>query len=207
MKNNPLFILVAAATVGGLLTTFAGAAHASDGTVITRTGTYTTSTGGSGTMSSVTDRSQGVVSRQGRWTNASGAKGSWQTQTTWNPSNHTAAISGSATNPKGGTRSWTATAERTAPGTFTEKGTFTTPDGKTGSFTATRTKISGGSWDKQEVITTADGKTINRDVRTSVANGSGTRTVTTNLPDGRTVTRNVSFTQTVSNSPEAAPTP
>ena len=68
MKNEPLFKIIAIAGLASVFLAFASAAHAA-GKEITRTGTYTTSRGGSGTMSSVTTRSNGVVSTQGTWTN------------------------------------------------------------------------------------------------------------------------------------------
>jgi hypothetical protein len=204
MKNEPLFKVVVAAGIAALILAFASPAHASDGKEITSTGTYTTSQGGSGTASSVTSRSQGVVNRQGSWTNAAGGTGTWQSQAVWDKDSKTAAISGSATRPNGVKTSWQATATRTAPGTISEKGTITHGNGKQSTFTSTDTKVAPGSWDKQETITTADGKTIGRTVDTSLAGGNGTRNVTTTLPDGSTLTRNVTFTRTVAPLPAPA---
>lgn len=207
MKNEPLFKVVVAAGLAALVLAFTNAAHASDGKEITRTGTYTTSEGGSGSASSVTTRSPRVVNRQGSWTNAAGGTGTWQSQTLWNKDTKTATVSGSATRPNGAKVSWQATETRTAPGAISEKGTLIRGNGQQSTFTATDTRVGPGTWDKQEVITTADGKTIDRTVDTSVANGKGTRTATTTLPDGRTVTREASFTQTLSTPPAPTPAP
>lgn len=204
MKNEPLHNLLVAAGLAALVIAFASSAHAADSRTIDRTSTYTTSLGGSGTSTSVTTRAEGVVTRQGAWTNAAGAKGSWQSKTTWDKDTQTATITGSATRPNGATTSWLATETRTGPGMFSEKGTLTRADGKQSTFVATKTRTAPGSWDKQETITTADGKTINRTVDTSVADGKGTRTATTTLPDGKTVTSNATFTQS-SVQPPAAP--
>jgi hypothetical protein len=206
MKNEPLFKVVVVAGLGALVLALASVAHASDPKEITSTGTYTTSKGATGTTSSVTTRSQGVVTRQGSWTNASGGTGTWQSQATWNKDAKTASISGSATRPDGAKTSWQATATRTAPGSISETGTVTRANGKQSTFAATDTRVGPGSWDKRETITTADGKTIGRNVETSVADGKGTRSVTTTLPGGDTLTRTESFTQVVSAAP-ATPTP
>lgn len=210
MKNEPLFKFVAIAGLAGVVLSFAGAAPAGaagpTGKEVTRTGTYTTSRGGSGTASSVTTRSQGVVNRQGSWTNAAGGTGKWQSQAAWDKSTGTASITRSATRPDGTRTSLQATATRTTPGVVTEKGTITTAGGKQETFAATRTRLAPGSWEKREVITTADGKTIERTVDTLVANGKITRSVTITLPGGATVTRNASFTQAVSPLPTPSPT-
>jgi hypothetical protein len=198
MKNEPLFKVIVAAGFAALVLAFASAAHAADGQQITRTGTYTTSKGGSGTDSSVTTRSQGVVTRKGSWTNAAGGVGTWQSQTTWDKDAKTATISGSATRPNGVTTSWQATATRTSPGVLSEKGTLIRGNGAQSTFAAIETKDGPGSWNKQETITTAGGKTIQRSAATSVADGKGTRTATTTLPDGSVITRNATFTRAVS---------
>jgi hypothetical protein len=207
MKNDPLFKLIVAAGIAALVLAFASPAHAADGKEISTTGTFTTSQGVSGTTSSVTTRAQGVVTRQGSWTNASGGTGTWQSQATWDKDSQTATVSGSATRPNGARTSWQATETRTAPGMVTEKGTFTRANGKQSTFTSTESRVSPGVWNKKETITTADGRTIDRTVDSSVANGKGTRTVTTTLPDGTTFTWNTSFTRTVSPLPAAAPAP
>jgi hypothetical protein len=193
MKNEPLFKFIVAAGFAALVLAFASAARASDDKDITSTGSYTTSRGSSGTTSSSTLRSQGVVTRQGSWTNAAGRTGSWQSQATWDKDKKTASISGSATRPDGAKTTWQATRSRTAPGTISESGTITRENGKQSTFTATDTRVAPGSWDKQETITNADGKTLQRSVETAVADGKGTRKVTTTFPDGDTFTRNVTF--------------
>jgi hypothetical protein len=181
--------VVTAGAPAGVFLAFASAAHAA-GKEITRTGTYTTSRGGSGTMSSVTTRSNGVVSTQGTWTNASGATGTSQSQATWNKSTQTAAVSGSVTKPNGSASSWQGTDVRTAPGTITGSGTQAT-------YSMTDTKVAPGTWDKSEVVTNANGTTVDHNVTTTVSGTSGTRAATTTLPNGRTETRTTTFTQTV----------
>jgi len=210
MKNEPLFKFVAIAGLAGVVLSFAGGAPAGaagpTGREVTRTGTYTTSRGGSGTASSVTTRFPGVVNRQGSWTNAAGGTGKWQSQAAWDKSTGTASMTGSATRPDGAKTTWQATATRTAPGVLTEKGTITTAGGRQETFTATRTRLAPGNWEKKEVITAADGKTILRTVDILVANGRVTRSVTITLPGGATVTRNASFTRAVSPLPAPSPT-
>ena len=207
MKNEPLFKFVAIAGIASVFMAFASAAHADGGKAITRAGTYTTSRGGSGTMSTVTTRSNGVVSKQGSWTNASGGTGTWQSQANWNKASQTATVNGSATTPKGATTTWLGTEARTAPGTITERGTLTKANGTQATYSATNTKVAPGTWDKTEVITNANGTTTQRTVDTTVNGSSGTRTVTTTLPNGQTETRNASFTQTVAQIPAPAPFP
>ncbi len=204
MKNEPLFKIIAIAGIAGVFLAFASAAHAA-GKEITRTGTYTTSRGGAGTLSSVTTRSGGVVNRQGTWTNAAGGSGSWQSQANWNKATQTAAVSGSVTRPNGAITTWQGTDVRTAPGVVTESGTLTRANGTQATYTATDTKVAPGTWDKTEVVTGANGKTIDRTVQTTVDGNSGSRSVSTTLPNGQTVTRDAVFTQTVS--PLPAPTP
>ncbi len=198
MKNEPLFKVVVAAGFGALVLAFASAAHASDAKEITTSGTYTTSQGGSGTCSSVTTRSDAVVSRQGSWTNAAGRTGTWQSQAIWNKDTGTATLTGSATRPNGAKTSWQATETRTAPGSISETGTVTHANGKQSTFTATDTRVTLESWNRRETITTAGGKTLERTVETAVADGKGTRIVTTTLPGGDILTRNATFTRTVS---------
>ncbi len=205
MKNDPLFKVIVAAGFAALVLAFGSAARASDTKEITSTGTYTISQGASGTTSSATTRGQGVVTRQGSWTNAAGGTGTWQSKAVWDKDTKTATISGSATRPNGAKTSWQATATRTAPGSVSETGTVTRANGKQSTFTATDTRVAPGGWNRQETITTAGGKTIERDVETSVANGRGTRNVTTTLPGGNTITRNATFTRT--DSPASAPAP
>ena len=204
MKNEPLFKIIAIAGLASVFLAFASAAHAA-GKEITRTGTYTTSRGGSGTMSSVTTRSDGVVSRQGGWTNATGGKGSWQSQATWNKSTQTAAVSGSVTKPNGSTSSWQGTDVRTAPGTITGSGTITRSNGTQATYTMTDTKVAPGTWDKSEVVTNANGTTVDHKFTTAVSGTSGTRTATTTLPNGQTESRTTTFTQTVTSLPAPAP--
>jgi hypothetical protein len=205
MKNDPLFPVVAAAILAGMLVAFATPARAADDTEINRKGTYTTSNGGSGTTASTTTRGNGTVNRQGTWTNAAGGTGNWQSRRTWNAANQTATLNGSVTRPNGTTATVQGTAVRTAPGTFTDKGTITLSNGKQITYSGTDTRVAPGTWDRQTAITTASGKTVDRNVVTSVSGGAGTRTATTTLPSGQTVTTNSSFTQTTTVAPATPP--
>jgi hypothetical protein len=205
MKNEPLFKYITIAILTGVVIAFTSAARAEDGKEITRTGTYTTSNGGSGKTSSVTTRSQGTVTRNGTWTNAAGGVGTRQSQAVWNKSTQTATVSGSVTRPNGATTSWQGTAVRTAPGSFSENGTITRANGKQATYSGTDTRVAPGSWDRSTVITNANGTKTNRTVDTTVSGGNGTRVTTTTLPDGKTVTRDGSFTQTVSAIPPPNP--
>jgi hypothetical protein len=203
MKFSPHLLLVVFTAITGVAMAIATPAQAADDqeTITKRNGSYTTSTGGSGTASSVTTRQNGNVQRNGTWTNASGGTGSFQSQRTYNKATQSASFGGSVTRPNGKTSTYQGTAVRTAPGVVSSKGTITQANGKQDTFTSTDTRVAPGVYDKQQVITTANGQTVDRSVQTSVANGQGTRTVTTTLPDGQTVTRNGQFTQTVSTAP------
>ncbi len=202
MKNEPLFKLIAIAGIASVFLAFASAAHAGQREKeTTRTGSYTTSKGGSGTISSTTTRANGVVNKQGSWTNAAGGTGSWQSQTTWDKSTKTATVDGSATRPNGATTTWQGTKAVTAPGTISGSGTLTRANGTTATYQSTDTKAAPGTWDKSTVITNANGTTIDRSVQTTVSGSSGTRVETTTLPDGKTVTRDTSFTQTTVTAP------
>ena len=203
MKNDPLFPVVAAAILAGMLLAFATPARAADDTEVTRKGTYTTSSGASGTTSSTTTRGNGTVNRQGTWTNASGGTGTLQSQRTWIAANKTATVNGTVSRPEGTSATIQGTAVRTAPGAFTDTGTITLSNGKQITYSGTDTRQAPGTWDRQTAITTASGKTIDRNVVTSVSSGTGTRTATTTLSGGQTVTRNSSFTQTTEPAPTA----
>lgn len=206
MKNEPLFKFIAIAGIASVFLAFASAAKAGEKErETTRTGSYTTSKGGSGTISSTTTRANGVVKKQGSWTNAAGGTGSWQSQTTWDKSTKTATVDGSATRPNGSSTTWQGTKAVTAPGTISGSGTITRPNGATASYQSTDTRVAPGTWDKNTVITNANGTTVDRSVQTTVSGTSGTRVETTTLPDGKTVTRDSSFTQTESTVPAPAP--
>jgi hypothetical protein len=201
MKSDPLLKFITLAVLAGLAVAFTTAARAEDAKDITRTGTYATSNGASGTVNSNVTRANGVVTRKGTFTNAAGGTGSFQNQAVWNKSTHSATVNGSVTRPNGATTSWQGTAVRTAPGVISEKGTITGPRGGQATYTGTATRTAPGSWDNKQVITNANGTVTDRNVQTTVVDGQGNRVTTVTLPDGSTMTRTATFTQA------AAPTP
>jgi hypothetical protein len=198
MKFHSLSILPASIAAAASLTILTAIARAEDdGAVINRKGSYSSSTGATGTGASTTTLTKGAASTKGSWTNAAGGKGTWQGQRNWNRATQSGTFSGSATRPNGATSTWQGTTTRTAPGVFSSGGTITLANGKQETFESTDTRVAPGTWDKQQVITTASGKTIDRTVDTTVSGGNGTWAAKSTLPNGQTVSSNASFTQTV----------
>jgi len=202
MKNDPLFKFIAIAVIFSLVIAFTSAARAEETKQIDRSGSYTTSKGGSGTASSFTIRSQGSVTRSGTWTNAAGGTGNWQSQTQWNKGTQTGTTTGSVTRPSGATTTWQGNVTRNGPGSFSNQGTLTRANGNTATYSGTNTRVAPGAWDRNEVVTGANGKVTDRNVQTTVNGGQGTRVVTTSLPNGHVVTKDAAFDQT-----SATPTP
>jgi hypothetical protein len=160
-------------------------ARADDPKQIDKSATWTNGSGGTGTASSVVTRDNGNVARKGQWTNAAGGTGNWQSQTKWNKATQTATTNGSVTRPNGNTSTWQGTAVRNSPGNISQKGTITLANGKTLTYAAADTRTAPGSWNQNQTITNANGKTIDRNIDTTVSNGTGTRIVTTTLPNGQ----------------------
>jgi hypothetical protein len=195
-------ILALAATILAL----APAARADDPKQIDKSATWTNASGGTGTASSVVTRDNGNVARKGQWTNAAGGTGNWQSQTKWNKATQTATTTGSATRPNGNTSTWQGTAVRNSPGNISQKGTITLANGKTLTYAATDTRTAPGSWNQSQTITNANGKTVERNIDTTVSNGTGTRIVTTTLPNGQVEMHSATITQSVS-TPTPTPNP
>lgn len=167
------------------------------GPVIDRKGSYTTSTGASGTGSSTTTLSRGGASTKGVWTNAAGGKGAWQSQDKWNKATKSGTFSGTATRPNGATSTWQGTSTKTAPGVFTSGGTVTLANGKQVTFKGTETRTAPGTWSGQQVITSPAGKTVDRNINTTVSPGSLNSTATSTLPNGQTASSTLTVQQTV----------
>jgi hypothetical protein len=202
MKNllrNPAILSLTAAALA-----LASPGRADEPRQIDKSADWTNANGGTGKASSVVTRSDGTVARKGAWTNAAGGTGSWQGQTKWNKATQTATTTGSVTRPNGNTSTYQGTAVRNSPGNISQKGTITLANGKTLTFAATDTRTAPGSWNQSQTITNASGQAVDRNVDTTVSNGTGTRVVTTTLPNGQVEMRSEKVAATVTT---ASPTP
>ncbi len=215
MKNNRIESFLAATALLGALLAFASPAQAK-----TRSGTYTTSGGKSGSVTQSVTRSAGQVDRSSSLTNQNGQMASKNSTRTTNQSAGTSTYnstatgfngktatvnSNSSTNPDGsistsgsrtGFNGQTQTfAATTVPGSSTT-GTITGAKGQTASFTSTPVKDSDGLG-HNTAITGPNGQTATRDVYNQKnPDGSVTRSVETTKPDGTTNTRTATLTPT-----------
>ncbi|MBK9991488.1 MAG: hypothetical protein IPP19_12320 [Verrucomicrobia bacterium] len=224
MKNSFSSKLAATALLAGALIlslNTANAASRKDHTR-TRTGTYQTSKGNSGTFSQTTTREQGQKQRTATVTNQDGKTTSHESTRTWDRATGTGTTSSSTTLPNGKTTSREGPITKTGDKIFESQGTATGPNGRTGNYdiVTTRTEngrtssgtitgpggkqatitkstehIAPGEKERTTTITGPNRKSQERVIATKVSpDGSGTRTVEITKPDGTTETRTQTFT-------------
>lgn len=225
MTNSLSFKLVAACMLAAVILSFVNVTSAAEPRTKTRTrsGTYQTSKGDSGTFSSTTTRSPGHEESGRTWTNQNGGTGTRQSEKTWDKSTGTGTFSETTTRPDGKTTSREGTTTKTGDHTFQSQGTFTRADGKTGTVQSTTTKTdagretqgtitgpngkqstfttevthSPGETNRSTVVTGPNGKTSERVVDTHLnGDGTGIRTIEVTKPDGTTESRTEAFTVT-----------
>ena len=182
----------------------------------TRTGTYSTSTGKSGTLAETTTRAPGKVDRTVSATNQAGLTTTSNSERTFNPAAGTGTYSRTTTAPSGKTATVNNSSSTNPDGTISTTGTRTGFNGKTDSLAATTTKTDSGSTTagtitgpngktaslstvvtkepdgigRDTTITGANGQVLTRDEYTQKnTDGSLTRTIETIKPDGATSTR------------------
>jgi len=226
MKNYTSSKLASVALLTGalLISTNSTFAATNRQHVRTRTGTYQTSNGKSGTFSETRTHQPGQTQREATITNQDGKTATRESTRTWDKSTGTGTVSKEKTLPNGKTSSQEGTITKTGDNTFESKGTLTGPNGKTSTYDTVTTKtadgrttqgtitgpngkqatISGsteklgsGEIERTRSITGPNGKTESKAIDTKVnPDGSGTRTVQITKPDGTKETRTETFTTT-----------
>jgi hypothetical protein len=220
MKTSRLNSYLSATVLLGALLAFASPAQAK-----TRSGTYTTSRGKSGSLTQTTTRSAGQVDRSSSLTNQNGQTAAKNSTRTFNQSAGTSAYNSTATGFNGKTATVNSSSSTNSDGSISTNGsrtgfngktesfaatkvpgssttgTITGANGKTASFTSTPVKDSDGLG-HDATITGPNGQTASRDVYNQKnPDGSITRSVETTKPDGTTNTKTATLT------PVQPPTP
>lgn len=189
MNNSLPFKLVAVCCLAAVILSFVSAAKAADHTR-TRSGTFESSNGNSGSFSSTTTRGKGHKHTDGSWTNQNGGTGTHQADRTWDKSAGTGSFSSSTTTPNGKSLSREGTVTKTGDGTYQADGSFTRANGKTGTFDATTTKSATGS-ETKGTVTGANGKQSSYDTQVTRSGSDIDRTTTVTGPNGKTEEKTV----------------
>jgi hypothetical protein len=227
MKTDPSFKLVAAVILTGVFLALFDTAQAAEPKAKrtrTRTGTYQSSNGNSGTLNSTVTRGNGEALRTGTLTNQDGQTTTHTSDRKWDKTTGTGTVSSSTTLPDGDTMGRQGTLTKNADGSVSGQGTFTGYSGKTSTYaettskTATGTSTTGtitgpngqastvnssfnrtapGSTTRDTTVTGPNGKSTQKEIATKVnSDGTGTRVIETTKPDGTTETRTETFTIT-----------
>ena len=172
MKQDRCFKFLAATLLLGVVLAFVNPTHAAERKerTKTRSGTYRTGEGKSGTTEGTVTRRQGEVERTGSDTNQDGETATRTSDRQWD--------------------------KDTGTDTRTTTGAITNADGKTATVDTTVTHGI-GEVDKTTTITGPNGKTVERVVATKKnADGTFTRIIQVTNPDGTTSTRTEIVTET-----------
>lgn len=225
MTNSLSHKLVAACMLAAVILSYVSISSAAEPRpkTRTRTGTYQSSKGTSGTFSSSTTRTPGKEETNRTWTNQNGGTGTQQSEKTWDKSTGTGSYSGTTTRPDGKTTSREGTTTKMDDHTFQSQGTITRADGKTGTVQSTTTKTdtgrqtqgtvtrpggkqstidtqvthTAGETNRSTTVTGPNGKSSERVVDTHLnGDGTGVRTIEVTKPDGTTESRSETFTVT-----------
>jgi hypothetical protein len=229
MKTDHSFKFVAAALLAGVILAFVNPADAAERApkqtrTKTRSGTYETSSGNSGTFASNTSRGRGEFHRDNTRTNQDGQTSTRSLDRTFDQATGTGNVTAAATRPSGDTTSRQGTLVKNADGSMSTAGTITGPNGKistysgtalktetgssasgtitgpggnVGSYSREFTQVAPGQTSRTSTVTGPNGKTTETIASTSLnGDGTGTRVIAVTKPDGTTETRTETFTLT-----------
>jgi len=211
MKNDHSFKVVAAVILTGVFLALFTPARAADDTTPpktpakTRSGTYQSSNGNSGTVNSTITRGAGTRTRLSTVTNQNGQTANQSATRTWNRAAGTGTVSSSTTGFNGNTSSRQGTLTKNADGSVSGQGTITGPQGKTSTYANNTVRTATGS-STTGTITGPNGQTVDKNVTNTFGpGGTDTRVVDITKPNGTTTSRTTTYVET--DAPSTTPKP
>ncbi len=189
MKNEDLsFKLLAVIIVAGLIAACLPSAHAAPEKSRTRTGTFATSDGKSGTATGTVNRAKGETQRSATWTNQNGQTGSRTADRKFDTTSGTGTINTITTRADGRTATRDGNVTKNADGTISAAGTTTGFNGKSANYATTTSKTETGS-STVGTFTGPNGKTSTINSSTSRADGQISKDTTVVGPNGKSTER------------------
>jgi len=191
MKNHRHLLGAAALAVALLLPSVLLAGQPR---VKSRTGTYQSSNGNSGTFKTSTTSGPGSRQSSTIWTNQNGQSGDHASSSNWNKSTDSGSFSSSTTLIDGKSASRNGTITETAPNTYQIQGTQTGFNGQTSTFDFTKTKSASGS-STVGTITGPKGGVSTYDSTVTKTDNGYTRDTAITGPNGGQTTKDTTFTK------------
>lgn len=189
MKNNDLsFKLLAIIILAGLVAACLPSAHAAPEKSRTRTGTFATGDGKSGTATGTVTRAKGETQRSASWTNQNGQTGSRTADRKFDAASGTGTINATTTRADGLTATRDGNFTKNADGSISAAGTTTGFNGKSANYATTTSKTETGST-TSGTLTGPNGKTATINSSTSRADGQISKDTTVVGPNGKSTER------------------